>query len=220
MNRAVDILWVSDRCPVSIDDLPSRYTHFWGFFQKPFLSWRLLKLENNWLVCPAVHPLCLGYCPQQPWLTVVNKSCWYCLIAQPCPRPDCSLRSLFHPPGLTWAFLHNNLTFYFPPVLCSNFPDHMFFSCCLRGEAPVVLSRAYWCSQTLWVGCRETLYSWDPSATCPPSHTHTILRDYQVSASISSAVAFYSFFVVTQLMVSSFKLLEEIFPDPSCKWDI
>lgn len=33
-------------------------------------------------------------------------------------------------------------------------------------------------------------------------------------ASISSAVAFYSFFVVTQLMISSSKLLEEVFSDP------
>lgn len=116
MNGPAAILWASDRCPVRIDDFPSSCTHLWGFFQEPFLSWWLLKLEKHRLVCPEVHPVCLGYPPSKTsgyqynlnmCLTAINKVTQYCFIIQHCPRPDWILRSFFHPQCLPWPFLHN-----------------------------------------------------------------------------------------------------------------
>lgn len=62
MNVPLAILSASDRHPVRIDNFQSSCTLLWGFFQGPFLRWWLLKLENHRLLCPEVHPLCLG-CP-------------------------------------------------------------------------------------------------------------------------------------------------------------
>lgn len=61
-NSPVANPWVSDRCPVSADDLPCSYTHLWGFFRKAFRSWWLLKLENNWLL-PWSPPSLSGLLP-------------------------------------------------------------------------------------------------------------------------------------------------------------
>lgn len=100
-------------------------------------------------------------------------------------------------------------------MLCSSFPDHIFFfllpergssSCCIEGllmfsdtlgwlQGPPLLLRSL---------CHMLSFS-------HPAKPH----NPQGLASISSAAAFHSFFEITQLMISSSKLLEEMSSDPS-----
>lgn len=192
MNRPVVILWVSDRCPVSKGDLPSSYIRLWGFFQEPFLSWWLWKLENDWLVCPEVHPLCLGYRPQQPRLKAINKSHWHCFITQHCPTPDCSLRTLFHPHGLAWPLLHNSSALWFSSSALQHLSRARFLVLLERGSSSPCIKGLLMYSDALgWLQGDPLL----PRCLCHMlSFSHSAKpHSPQGLASISSAVVFYSF---------------------------